>query len=114
MTAIKLHSRIKSNSDAAQLSDYGLSYFHVTPSPSLRALPLSHLELLWVLVLPQFEAKLFGRVFQPADLLCGLGERLLQVVQLLLFLLLQLPLDALLLLLQELPETAKLGGDQLL
>lgn len=81
--------------------------------PSLLLSP-SHLQLLWVFLLPQFEAKLLGRVLQPADLLCGLGERLLQLVQLLLFLLLQLLLDVLLLLPQELPQTAELGGDQLL
>lgn len=110
-----MHSHIKSTSDAAQLlSHYPWAYFGVTPSPSLRFLPLPHLELLWVLFLPQFQAKLLSCVFQPADLLGGLGERLLQLVKLLLFLLLQPLLDARLLLLQELPQMLKLGSDQLL
>lgn len=109
-----MHSHIKSTSDAAQLlSHYPRACFGATPSPSLRSLPRSHLELLRVLFLPQLQAKLLGCVFQPADLLGGLGERLLQLVQLLLFLLLQPLLDARLLLLQELPQMPKLGSDQL-
>lgn len=84
-----MHSHIKSTSDAAQLlARYPWAHFGATPSPPLHFLPLSHLELLWVLFLPQFQAQLLGCVFQPADLLGGLGERLLQLVQLLLFLLL--------------------------
>lgn len=75
---------------------------------------LSHLELLWVFFLRQFEAKLVCCAFQLADLLRGLGERLLQLAEFLVFLLLQFALYALLLLLKKLPEAYKLCGDQLL
>lgn len=74
----------------------------------------SHLQLLGVFLLPQFEAELVGGALQPADLLRGLSERLLQLLELLLFLLLQFALDALLLLQQEVPQAAELSGDQLL
>lgn len=74
----------------------------------------SHLQLLRVFLLPQFEAELVGGALQPADLLRGLSECLLQLLELLLFLLLQFALDALLLLQQEIPQTAELCWDQLL
>lgn len=74
----------------------------------------SHLQLLGVFLLPQFEAELVGGTLQPADLLRGLSECLLQLLELLLFLLLQFALDALLLLQQEVPQAAELCGDQLL
>lgn len=74
----------------------------------------SHLQLLGVFLLPQFEAELVGGALQPADLLRGLSQRLLQLLELLLFLLLQFALDALLLLQQEVPQAAELCWDQLL
>jgi len=72
-----------------------------------------HLELLGIFILPQFEAKFFSSTFQLANLLCGLGEPLLQLVELLFFLLLQFLFYALLFLNQELPQTEELGSDQL-
>lgn len=74
----------------------------------------SHLQLLGVFLLPQFDAELVGGALQPADLLRGLSERLLQLLQLLLLLLLQFALDALLLLQKEIPQAAELCCDQLL
>lgn len=87
---------------------------HFSICPPRRRRRFSHLQLLGVFLLPQFEAELVGSALQPADLLRGLSERLLQLLQLLLLLLLQFGLDALLLLQQEVPQAAKLCGDQLL
>lgn len=88
------------------------STISITAPPELCR--FSHLQLLGVFLLPQFEAELVGGALQPADLLRGLSERFLQLLELLLFLLLQFALDALLLLQQEVPQAAELCGDQLL
>lgn len=74
----------------------------------------SHLQLLGVFLLPQFEVELVGGALQSADLFRGLSESLLQLLELLLFLLLQFALDALLLLQQKVPQAAELCRDQLL
>lgn len=84
-------------------------FFFNHPLPAL-----SHLELLRVFLLRQLEAKLVGCTFQLADLLGGLSKRLLQLVEFLLFLLLQSLLYVLLLPEQKLPQTTELCSDQLL
>ena len=73
-----------------------------------------YLELLRAFLLLQFEAELLGPRLQLADLLRGLRQSLLQLVELALLLLPQAFLDALLLLAEELPEEVKLRTDLVL